>query len=508
MTTDGRYGRIKLENTIQRWCAIKVNKVSGEPEVHYLSPADPIMSDPAQLLRYAARDTGDYYYSGSEITLDTTSVTSFQVFAAHARGIALIAVNGWPPNTAKANNADYELLNTVCIVDFFAVAYTQICNIAKAAIPLECFDALFDVLSYQIQRNIARYATYDVRLEEAIAHEGNSNIILGMMNCGIDFETAGSSELLFTFWDIIKAICDFVENVPVAMKVQAEADTFSQININNDSSIEVTSPPTTTTYLQTEMLDLRGMTLSVNYGTITPPSTFVCNTTEYQSLGVVTDPAHGSNLGLQHTQVNVTIPQIDIRYLKYEEEYLLHLGRLQDPTFSHNIPITVEEYTGPVEGSCSNPVISNSISINSYDNEHQFTLNFPATYKMCTEKISDADSMNGETVMLYFFKSDGSGDYSVPSAYSLNEATLSATNSPYNLDVSVSPLPDFNSDTYSYYTPETIFGYKVINFSTLSSSNDGDFLWLKSKTDSESSWVWTIVNTEWLEDDGTYTGNY
>lgn len=509
VTTDGRDGKIKLENTLQRWCALKVMR-SDVPEIHYLSPATPIMADDAQFLRYALKGAADYSFTGSEIVLDTNGVTSIEIYGSYARATAIIAINGYPPNAGRAVNRDYNLLQKVCLLDLSAVAYVQFCNITKAAIPLECLDSVFDLLSTQVQLSIVNQISYDDRLANAIAHEGNSSLMLGLLKCTTEFKTAGAAALLYTYWDIAKALCDFSETVVLGTWDQSKVDAYNQIDIHGIDSISVTSPPNTTEFLQFELLDLSGMVITVQYNTISPASTFVFNTTEYQSLGVVTTPDYGTTLSLSDTHIDVSVPEHDVRYLQYEDEYLLHLGLLYDSTFTHRIPITVTEYTGPVLGSCSNPITSNQMTIHGYGGGHTYTLNFgDNTYKMCTEVVSDADSMNGETVMLYFFKSDGSGTYTVPwlQSSTYNWATLSASENPTNLNVSVSPLPDYNSSTVSYFTPETNFGFKVINYETLSDTNDGDFLWLKYQN-SSGDWIWTIVNTEWVNADGSYTGNY
>ena len=150
------------------------------------------------------------------------------------------------------------------------------------------------------------------------------------------------------------------------------------------------------------------------------------------------------------------------------------------------------------------------ITIPGYGGGYNVTLHFSGTHKMCTETVADPDSMNGETVMLYFYKSDGSGTYTQPiiSGSTYNFASASVDVSYNNLNVSVSPLPDYNSSTTGYYDPETTFGFKVYNYESTSESNSGDFLWLKFQEESNGSWVNTIINTEWLEPDGSYTGNY
>jgi len=135
---------------------------------------------------------------------------------------------------------------------------------------------------------------------------------------------------------------------------------------------------------------------------------------------------------------------------------------------------------------CQNPLISDSISFPAYRENFNITLNFEKTFKMCHEEIEDADSLNGRATMLYFFRSDGSGLYVSPSTSTLDSGTASIDAAYDSFNMSVSPLPSYNSFTNKYFNPEDIFRMSVKNFGNLDDNNDYDFLWVYADIVGES----------------------
>jgi len=160
---------------------------------------------------------------------------------------------------------------------------------------------------------------------------------------------------------------------------------------------------------------------------------------------------------------------------------------------------------------CANPTISNAISFPAHRGTFDITLTFAENFKWCTQERDDNSSLNDEITMLYFYKTDGSGTYSQPasSAYTFGQAALNVSYDSFN--ISMSPLPDYNSFTVKYYTPEDSFGMSVKNYDTLSEYNEYDFLWVYvdvTGEDVEDKERRTIINTEFIESNGCYEGNY
>ncbi len=154
---------------------------------------------------------------------------------------------------------------------------------------------------------------------------------------------------------------------------------------------------------------------------------------------------------------------------------------------------------------CKNPIISNQITFPGYGGNHTITFKFKRIYKMCTKEIDNPDSMNGKTTMLFFYKSDGSGDYFQPvgmvsGRYEFAKAEVSVGG---KIKASMSPLPDYNSATHRYYHAEEKFGFDITNFDDVKRGNKYDFLWIMP-----SKAPRTIINPEWVDANGCYSGNF
>ena len=166
----------------------------------------------------------------------------------------------------------------------------------------------------------------------------------------------------------------------------------------------------------------------------------------------------------------------------------------------------------PCNRVCDAPVVASSITFPSFENQYNITLTFDKTFKMCSEEIDDSESLNAKTTMLYFFRTDGSGTYYQPDPvtfpgyedYEFGEAFVSTEYDSFS--VSMSPLPDYNASTVKYFDPEYNFGMDVRNFGNLDIGNEYDFLWINVTLPSGTHR--TIINTEVVEADGCYEGNY
>lgn len=187
---------------------------------------------------------------------------------------------------------------------------------------------------------------------------------------------------------------------------------------------------------------------------------------------------------------------LNITYLQCKEGEELVNGQCQPPQ---------------CERVCSNPIIADNIDIPAYGGAYSINLKFNNNYKMCAAEIDDTDSMNDKTTMLYFYTTDGNTNYKQPSPITSSgyEFATASINTAYeDFTISMSPLPDYNSNTFKYFDPETRFGFDVHNFSSLSDDNEYDFLWLNVLLTANGSWQRTIVNTEWVPATGCYAGNY
>lgn len=506
----GKQGEITLTNELSRWVGVKVNR-GGTSTLHYLAPRTHLAWDLTQVAKAAAGYVFDYSKDGNVFTFNALTVDSFELFGAAARTLPLNVVSGWPTYCDRAVSSDKALFVRVCVLDYFSVFWGNFRNILNALFLLECGDGIIDFMLAQIEKYVLSTVVYDERLREAIEYEGGVSLLIQFMSCLSVAGSSGASEVGFSLWDIAKVFGDFVEDVPAGMLTERFYDAYTYVKLVGLNDLAVASPPTKTEYVAGEALNLSGTILRATYDS-SPFNSAITRGFTYGADGFDLDvsitPEPGTSLTTGNDRVVFNTLYPDIRYLSYDAGVAI-LGVSKDPAIDVTQAITVTEDSG---SRCASPVIANSITIPGYGGGNSVTLHFGSTYKMCTETVADPDSMNGETVMLYFFKTDGSGTYSQPlsggsgSSYNFAHATVSGAYN--NLNVSVSPLPDFNSSTVSYYDPETNFGYRVVNYETLSESNAGDFLWLKVQAESGGSWTWTIVNTEWLEADGSYTGNY
>lgn len=156
---------------------------------------------------------------------------------------------------------------------------------------------------------------------------------------------------------------------------------------------------------------------------------------------------------------------------------------------------------------CSTPIIADSIVIPGYNDSYNVTIAFNNTFKMCSKEVDDPTSMNKKTMMLFFYQTDGTGSYAHPSpmasgGYEFASAFLDTAYDTFT--VSMSPLADYNSYTYKYFDPESVFGFDVKNFESSSYTNEYDFLWINVRLTPSASEIRTIINTESVDSTGCY----
>jgi hypothetical protein len=160
---------------------------------------------------------------------------------------------------------------------------------------------------------------------------------------------------------------------------------------------------------------------------------------------------------------------------------------------------------------CSNPVVSDTITLPSHDGTHTIEIEFQRTHKMCAQTVIDPASISGKITMLYFYEAGGTGGpYSEPysSTWQMSDGAKVITgNGAEPLKVVDSGLPYANSSTRENLLAWHDFGFVAGNYSSMSQYNDRDFTWFDYYYATDTS-ATTVVNPETVDKYGCYTGQY
>lgn len=180
---------------------------------------------------------------------------------------------------------------------------------------------------------------------------------------------------------------------------------------------------------------------------------------------------------------------------------------------------------------CDNPTFSKNVILPSVGNTHTINMSFEKTFKYCTAQIDHPEYEGDKVTMLYFYtwgshtqsewdeiKANNGGilPYYSPSLSpdsNFNMGTLSVIGTHTDKQIYLMPEPEIGPNTTSnlikYFEPENLFGMIVYNYDEVSPNNKGDFLRVKIINDQSGSYeeFRTIINPEFIREDGCYEGN-
>jgi hypothetical protein len=160
---------------------------------------------------------------------------------------------------------------------------------------------------------------------------------------------------------------------------------------------------------------------------------------------------------------------------------------------------------------CSNPVVSNTITLPSHDGTYSIEIEFEHTFKMCAQTVIDHASISGKITMLYFYEEGGTdGPYSEPVSLTFIEGDFADLIQPSSepLKIINSGLPYPNSSSWEAVLPGVIkFTFVAGNYHSISEYNTWDFIWFDYYNATDTS-ATTVINPESVDKYGCYTGQY